>query len=183
MPRRCIGADRADSRSHKGFTGTRRFGRWRALMREVWSPQHSLLWRAGRTPDVSLAGSIMSYDSGAGFCTFNGIAIAAKQALRRGAKRVLIIDFDAHGSGGTHSLIAGPTGSNSSILRSTPTRAIPCGVPTSTTLFVTREAICPHCACGSIRFWRGLSAPAYLARPIQDGDEPRRQERPRLAIV
>jgi acetoin utilization deacetylase AcuC-like enzyme len=46
-----------------------------------------------------------SYDSGAGFCTFNGIAIAAKQALRAGAKRVLIIDLDAHGAGGTHSLV------------------------------------------------------------------------------
>jgi acetoin utilization deacetylase AcuC-like enzyme len=48
-----------------------------------------------------------SYDSGAGFCTFNGIAIAAKRALRLGAMRVLIIDLDAHGAGGTYSLIAG----------------------------------------------------------------------------
>jgi acetoin utilization deacetylase AcuC-like enzyme len=48
-----------------------------------------------------------SYDSGAGFCTFNGIAIAAKRALKAGAKHVLIIDLDAHGAGGTHSLIAG----------------------------------------------------------------------------
>lgn len=48
-----------------------------------------------------------SYDSGAGFCTFNGIAIAAKRALAAGADSVLIIDLDAHGAGGTHSLIAG----------------------------------------------------------------------------
>lgn len=57
------------------------------------------------------AGSLSSgqhhalYDSGAGFCTFNGIVIGAKQALRAGAKGVLIIDLDAHGAGGTHSLI------------------------------------------------------------------------------
>lgn len=48
-----------------------------------------------------------SYDSGAGFCTFNGIAIAARRALGAGAGKVLIVDLDAHGAGGTHSLIAG----------------------------------------------------------------------------
>jgi acetoin utilization deacetylase AcuC-like enzyme len=49
-------------------------------------------------------------DRGAGFCTFNGIALAAKRALQAGARAVLIIDTDAHCAGGTHSLIAG-TGS------------------------------------------------------------------------
>lgn len=44
---------------------------------------------------------------GASFCTFNGLAIAAKTALKEGAKSVLIIDLDAHCGGGTHSLIAG----------------------------------------------------------------------------
>ena len=48
-----------------------------------------------------------SYDEGAGFCTFNGIAIAAQRALGAGAHSVLIIDLDAHGAGGTHSLVAG----------------------------------------------------------------------------
>ncbi|MBA2411018.1 MAG: hypothetical protein H0V62_15075 [Gammaproteobacteria bacterium] len=43
--------------------------------------------------------------TGDGFCTFNGIALAAKRALRAGVKRVLIIDSDAHCGGGTHSLI------------------------------------------------------------------------------
>lgn len=43
---------------------------------------------------------------GAGFCTFNGLAIAALRALDQGLKRVLIIDLDAHCGGGTHSLIA-----------------------------------------------------------------------------
>ncbi len=43
---------------------------------------------------------------GAGFCTFNGLAIAAKTALRDGAESVLILDLDAHCGGGTHSLVA-----------------------------------------------------------------------------
>lgn len=44
-------------------------------------------------------------DSGMGFCTFNGLAIAAKHVLAEGAKSVLILDLDAHCGGGTHSLI------------------------------------------------------------------------------
>ena len=43
---------------------------------------------------------------GCGFCTFNGLAIAAKDAIRRGVPSVLILDFDAHCGGGTASLIA-----------------------------------------------------------------------------
>jgi acetoin utilization deacetylase AcuC-like enzyme len=42
---------------------------------------------------------------GAGFCTFNGLALAAKEALLAGAQRVLILDLDAHGGGGTHRII------------------------------------------------------------------------------
>ena len=59
------------------------------------------------------AGSLSSgqhhagHDYGAGFCTFNGIALAAKTVLQAGAERVLIIDLDAHCGGGTWSLIAG----------------------------------------------------------------------------
>ncbi len=57
-------------------------------------------------------------DSGAGFCTFNGLVIAAREALtahealasrarRPGATgSVLILDLDAHCGGGTASLIA-----------------------------------------------------------------------------
>jgi acetoin utilization deacetylase AcuC-like enzyme len=43
---------------------------------------------------------------GAGFCTFNGLAIAAREALAAGAGSVLILDLDAHCGGGTASLIA-----------------------------------------------------------------------------
>ena len=43
---------------------------------------------------------------GAGFCTFNGLVIAAHAALDAGMKSVLILDLDAHCGGGTASLIA-----------------------------------------------------------------------------
>jgi acetoin utilization deacetylase AcuC-like enzyme len=36
-----------------------------------------------------------AYDTGVGFCTFNGIALAAKRVLQAGANRVLVIDLDA----------------------------------------------------------------------------------------
>ncbi len=42
---------------------------------------------------------------GKGYCTFNGLVLAAKAAQREGAKNVLILDLDAHCGGGTHSLI------------------------------------------------------------------------------
>ena len=45
-------------------------------------------------------------DTGAGYCTFNGLVIAARAALAAGARSVLILDFDAHCGGGTASLIA-----------------------------------------------------------------------------
>lgn len=43
---------------------------------------------------------------GAGFCTFNGLVIAAREALAAEAEAVLILDLDAHCGGGTASLIA-----------------------------------------------------------------------------
>jgi acetoin utilization deacetylase AcuC-like enzyme len=44
---------------------------------------------------------------GHGYCTFNGLAIAAERALAAGAGDVLILDLDAHCGGGTHGIIAG----------------------------------------------------------------------------
>src|SRR5688572_28171680 len=57
----------------------------------------------------SLSGGLhhARYDQGSGFCTFNGLALAAKAALAAGAESVLIVDLDAHCGGGTHSLIQG----------------------------------------------------------------------------
>ncbi len=60
-----------------------------------------------------VAGSLSSglhharHDRGEGFCTFNGLALAALKALDAGAGSVLILDLDAHCGGGTHSLIGG----------------------------------------------------------------------------
>lgn len=42
---------------------------------------------------------------GAGFCSINGLVVGARQALIEGARRVLIVDFDAHCGGGTASLL------------------------------------------------------------------------------
>jgi len=55
----------------------------------------------------SLSGGLhhAQYDQGSGFCTFNGLTLAAKAALAAGAGSVLILDLDAHCGGGTHSLI------------------------------------------------------------------------------
>ncbi|OHD81210.1 MAG: hypothetical protein A3J97_06820 [Spirochaetes bacterium RIFOXYC1_FULL_54_7] len=44
-------------------------------------------------------------DRGAGYCTFNGLVIAANDILASGAKSVLILDLDAHCGGGTASMI------------------------------------------------------------------------------
>lgn len=47
------------------------------------------------------------HDRGSAFCTFNGLALAARAVLDAGAKRVLILDLDAHCGGGTHGMISG----------------------------------------------------------------------------
>lgn len=62
--------------------------------------------------DDGVAGSLSSglhharRAGGAGFCTFNGLVLAARRALAAGAASVLIVDLDAHCGGGTASLIA-----------------------------------------------------------------------------
>jgi acetoin utilization deacetylase AcuC-like enzyme len=45
-------------------------------------------------------------EAGAGYCTFNGLVMAARAALAARAQSVLILDLDAHCGGGTASLIA-----------------------------------------------------------------------------
>lgn len=44
---------------------------------------------------------------GKGFCTFNGLALAARAALDAGAARILVLDLDAHCGGGTRQLLGG----------------------------------------------------------------------------
>jgi len=47
-----------------------------------------------------------SHGSGAGFCTFNGLAAAALYAVNAfNVNRVLVLDFDAHSGGGTWNII------------------------------------------------------------------------------
>lgn len=59
-----------------------------------------------------LAGSLSSglhharREGGAGYCTFNGLVIAALEALSAGGQAVLILDLDAHCGGGSASLIS-----------------------------------------------------------------------------
>lgn len=61
--------------------------------------------------DDGVAGSLSSglhharHSAGAGFCTFNGLALAAIEALDHDAGSVLILDLDAHCGGGTHSIV------------------------------------------------------------------------------
>jgi acetoin utilization deacetylase AcuC-like enzyme len=47
---------------------------------------------------------------GAGFCTFNGLALATVEALDAGVGSVLILDLDAHCGGGTHAIVGGLSG-------------------------------------------------------------------------
>jgi acetoin utilization deacetylase AcuC-like enzyme len=42
---------------------------------------------------------------GNGFCPYNGLALAAREVLAAGARRVLILDLDAHCGGGTYSIV------------------------------------------------------------------------------
>lgn len=44
-------------------------------------------------------------DHGSGYCTFNGLAIAAIKAHEAGARSILILDLDAHCGGGTYQCI------------------------------------------------------------------------------
>jgi acetoin utilization deacetylase AcuC-like enzyme len=95
--------DLADS---QGFT-------WDAgLWPMVLSSNGGVIAAARFALERGVAGSLSSglhharYCKGLGFCTFNGLVIAACEALGAGAKSVLILDLDAHCGGGTASLIA-----------------------------------------------------------------------------
>ena len=59
-----------------------------------------------RTGSLSSGLHHASRRQGKGFCTVNGLAVAARHALDLEARRVLILDFDAHGGGGTWDIIS-----------------------------------------------------------------------------
>lgn len=82
------------------------------LWRMVLASNGGVVAAAHAALEHGVAGSLSSglhharREAGGAFCTFNGLAIAARRALAAGARSVLIIDVDAHGGGGTASLIA-----------------------------------------------------------------------------
>ena len=47
-----------------------------------------------------------SVDTSAGFCTFNGLAMAARELQDMGVEKILILDLDAHHGGGTEAILA-----------------------------------------------------------------------------
>lgn len=93
-------------------------GEWsRDLGKSVFSMTGAVVQSALLSTTTGLhSGSLASglhhakYSHGAGFCTFNGLVVAARAALTTGVSRVLIIDLDAHCGGGTASLIQGLDG-------------------------------------------------------------------------
>jgi acetoin utilization deacetylase AcuC-like enzyme len=60
---------------------------------------------SGRAGSLSSGLHHAKADHGAGFCTINGLAIAALVALQNGAKSVGILDVDAHCGGGTFEIL------------------------------------------------------------------------------
>lgn len=64
--------------------------------REVWTGEVANAFAIVRPP-----GHHAEPTRAMGFCVFNNIAIAARDLLERGAKRVLVVDFDAHHGNGT----------------------------------------------------------------------------------
>jgi acetoin utilization deacetylase AcuC-like enzyme len=61
--------------------------------------------RVGRAGSLSSGLHHAHHGTGKGFCTFNGLALAARAALAQGAQSLLVLDLDAHCGGGTHELI------------------------------------------------------------------------------
>jgi acetoin utilization deacetylase AcuC-like enzyme len=82
-------------------------GMWRSVTASTGGVVAAAIEAMGNGVSGSLSGGLhhARRARGSGFCTFNGLAIAAKAALANGAESVLIIDVDAHCGGGTHSLI------------------------------------------------------------------------------
>lgn len=64
--------------------------------RAVWAGEASDAFAIVRPP-----GHHAEPSRAMGFCLFNNIAVAARDLLERGAKRVLVVDYDAHHGNGT----------------------------------------------------------------------------------
>ena len=64
--------------------------------RAVWAGEAANAYAIVRPP-----GHHAEPDRAMGFCLFNNVAVAARDLLERGAKRVLVVDYDAHHGNGT----------------------------------------------------------------------------------
>lgn len=62
---------------------------------------HHALENMVRAASLSSGMHHASFASGAGFCTFNGLVAAVQAARDAGARRILVLDYDAHAGGGT----------------------------------------------------------------------------------
>ena len=99
------------SRTSSGMHGDEQF--WDAVVASTSSIRAAALAAWSRS---TVAGATSSglhharYDRGAGYCTLNGLVVAARAVLAAGARRVLVVDLDAHCGGGTASLIEGVDG-------------------------------------------------------------------------
>jgi acetoin utilization deacetylase AcuC-like enzyme len=86
-----------------------------------WDPE---VWRAvGASTGGAVAAAMLAFQTrrntgslssglhhatasrGSGYCTFNGLALAARSVHHLGAQSVLILDLDAHCGGGTHGIV------------------------------------------------------------------------------
>lgn len=83
-------------------------GLFQAVCASTGGVRDALLWALRNRRHCGAGSSGLHharYEGGNGFCTFNGLVVAARAALGAGAQRVLILDLDAHCGGGTASLI------------------------------------------------------------------------------
>lgn len=71
----------------------------------LWAAAGHVMAHGGLACSASQGFHHASFDSGFGYCTFNGLVIAARKALAKGVSTVLIIDGDAHYGDGTDSCI------------------------------------------------------------------------------
>lgn len=67
-----------------------------SLTRAVWAGEASNAFAIVRPP-----GHHAEPGKAMGFCIFNNVAVAARDLLEHGAKRVMVVDYDAHHGNGT----------------------------------------------------------------------------------
>lgn len=115
---RAVRTGKGDGRGSAGFGWDP--GLWEAVSASTGGAVDAALTalREGAAGSLSSGLHHADRERGAGFCTFNGLALAAKMALGKRplldtfrrpraprCRRVLILDLDAHCGGGTHDII------------------------------------------------------------------------------